>query len=242
MIKCAKCRASAKYKAVKRFHVFPIAPLYLCEEHRKGFDNIQDVILIGLLAMSLILAVAGMPYRRIGAPASAAGGAAESATPPAFDPRDLDQDGFVSWWEEHITGEQLLNFSKVGYPFEQILHMGEPTKSVKKRIEIGAFGEALKSTTETGAPWSNFFHHPKLMERFFAKYTNPDSPVQIRGVYLTHDLYLAILLIDDKDDTRNAICLEKLSPSDEAILAKLAGEVKDTKNVKKKPAGKGGAG
>jgi hypothetical protein len=221
MLKCAKCGEEAEYKVVKRFNLLRIKPLYLCATHRRKFETTQDIVIMAALAASLIACIVSLPRHAPPPPPTppVAGGLPAAG---ALDPRDLDGDGYVSWWEAHVTGDQLVNFQKIGYPFEQLLHEGEPTKAVRKRIDVAAFIAAAHPAAEGAESIAAIFNHPKLMQRFVDKYADPAAPLQLHGVYLTTDLYAAFLLLDSANAANSVICLEKITAAQEAALNRLS--------------------
>jgi hypothetical protein len=233
MLKCDRCESDAQFKATKLYHLFPIKTVYLCEDHRRAFERWQDIALMIGVTLSLALSIFSIHHQLLERGTRTRQEIA--AQQQTYAAKDLDHDGRVSWFEEQITPEQLANYKAVGYPFNRVLQTGDPTKSVRKKIEVAAFVEAILAPLDAVAPLAGKFNHPLLIRSFVQQRAAPDASPQLRGVYLTHDDYLALQLTAPDDEERSLICLEKLTPEQQAALDALAPEpkVKAPKTPKK---------
>lgn len=227
MEKCARCSLDAKFKATKRLLIFPSKPIFLCDIHAREHERTSDRVIVIGLAIAIVLALLSLnPLRfltdnkEIQAPSTAAA--------PLV--ADLDGDGRVAWFEEQAfaTPEAMANFRKTGYPFAKVLLPDSPTRAIRKKINVAAFLEAAQQPNEKGQTLLHKFNHPLLMKRFVDRHAKIGAKIEIRALFLTHDPYLAFVLARRGVDERTLICLEKLSPDQEAAIDLLEAEVVKT--------------
>lgn len=176
---CSKCGGSAVLEATKRFHAIPRQRRLFCDECYSGEEKHEDFILLIGLGVSILLLVASIAAFVWGSEKFRKD--RTEAVKIERQARDFDADGVVDIWEQQATREQINNFARVGYPCEALEGKDKTSPPMLAVISAERWVEIFRSNKNV----RNSINYPMAMEKFLAKYTNPNNTSQLDGVFLT---------------------------------------------------------
>jgi len=185
---CCKCGGPAALYTTKRFHAFPATRIYFCEKCYENTEKRGDIILITNLVISAIIAAVAIFLNT--AQISGEDKTRVVQEQKKADERDFNGDGFLDLWEMQATGQQIRYFKEIGYPWEIVERGQNPTRAVLVSYPVKDWVELFKNNKEV----RNTINFSEVMSKFLARYTDPDSPMQIDRVFLTATRDLAYVL------------------------------------------------
>lgn len=189
-LKCRSCSNPAEFIVHKWFRIIPADDRLFCTPCLKEAERREDLILVAGLLFMLITFVLAIwaDMRKANAPVSSSAKAKMMGS-GAIDPKDLDQDGRVDYFEETATLDMRDRAKKNGYPWQVMEGRDSQGKPFRFKFQPAQFKELYERQENRG-----IFNFPLLMDKYLSNITSPNSKVQLFKVYLTQDKEIAFIV------------------------------------------------
>ena len=180
MASCEQCGKKATLVYNRAMRVLPYKQRVFCDD---CFDSIQrKEELFAILSLFAIFFMVIAAIALIYFSGEKQDQARDEQIEAYYDERDMNEDGRLDFWEETATESMRLNFKKHGYPWKTVLRPGDSGERLKFMVHRE---DLVRLAQREG--FNKNFSFPDLMTSYFAKLTDPESPMQLRRVFVTLD-------------------------------------------------------